>query len=435
MIRTLYRRLTLLFAGATSLILTLLLCVAFLYQDTQLKTQTEQAFLRYLTEIKHRLELDNSFSDEWLARIEMEGRLIVYIEDNERPLFFKGAWKPETPRESLVARAKGLALLERVDTSQSPFSYSSRETGIFSVKGDHRDTYLGSVVVVSTSQGFRSLVLLLDTAARREAGCLQKMLFFALEAFGVLALYLVSRKVVGRAVRPVEEYHQKQTEFVAAASHELRSPLAVIQTCASAMEAVPEEGAHMAEIIKRECIRTGRLVKSLLVLASLDAETEKKEEGREVVEADQVLLELLEAYEPLCESRKIALHLKLPRELLSTVQGDARWIYQILAIFLDNAIAYGCGKEHREIEILAEERGSQVMLYVRDHGPGIPKEWRQKIFERFSRMDASRHDKEHFGLGLGIAAELSRCMKAKITVEDTQGGGSTFGLILLKRSC
>jgi len=88
MIRKLSRRLTLLFAGVTSLILTLLLCVAFLYQDTQLETQTDQSFQRYLTEIKHRLELDSSLSDEWLARVEVEGRLIIYIEDNGRPLFF-----------------------------------------------------------------------------------------------------------------------------------------------------------------------------------------------------------------------------------------------------------------------------------------------------------------------------------------------------------
>ncbi|MCI8417828.1 MAG: HAMP domain-containing histidine kinase [Lachnospiraceae bacterium] len=432
MIRKLSRRLTLLFAGVTSLILTLLLCVAFLYQDTQLETQTDQSFQRYLTEIKHRLELDSSLSDEWLARVEVEGRLIIYIEDNGRPLFFRGAWKPETPRESLVARAKGLALLERVDTSQAPFSYSSRETGIFSVEGDQRDTYLGSVVVVSTDKGFRSLVLLWDTSARRETAKWQRLLFLGLETFGVLALYLVSRKVVGRAVRPVEEYHKKQTEFVAAASHELRSPLAVIQTCASAMEAVPEECIHMTEIIKRECTRTGKLVKSLLLLASLDAGTEASIQDGKAVEADQILLELLEAYEPLCQSRDMDLYLKLPPDLLPTVQGDARWIYQILAIFLDNAIAYGCGRENRIIELLAEEKGSRVVLSVRDHGSGVPEEWKQKIFERFSRMDASRHDKEHFGLGLGIAAELSERMGAELSVKDTPGGGSTFQIILRK---
>ena len=75
---------------------------------------------------------------------------------------------------------------------------------------------------------------------------------------------------------------------------------------------------------------------------------------------------------------------------------------------------------------MAERHGAKVLLAVRDHGPGISDIWKERIFERFSRVDASRKDKEHFGLGLGIAAALAERMQVRLEVMDTEGGGSTF---------
>ena len=227
MIQSLSRKLHLLFAGSTSLILTVLLCIAFLYQDNQLDSRTGSSFQSRLLDIRSRLELESKISDHWLSQMEGDGGLIIHIEDNGRPLSFRGAWEPRTDRETLIARAKGKALLEHVDTSQAPVSYTSRESSVFPMKGDHGDTYLGCVVVLARDS-FRTLTLLQDTTDLTMARRWQRVLFLGLELLGVLSLWLVSRKVVGRAVKPVEEYHRRQTEFVAAASPELRSPLAVI---------------------------------------------------------------------------------------------------------------------------------------------------------------------------------------------------------------
>ncbi len=452
MIQKLYRRLTLLFTGATSLVLLLLLCVAFFYQYHGMDSRTDTAFSNQLADLKSKLQLDSGIADSWLARMEAEKKYIIYMEENGRPLFFPGSWKPRTDRDVLIARAREQALLEHVDLSRRPFSYSVKESTVFYVKGDRGDTYLACGVVVSLDKGFRGMILLLDTTGQKRARQWQCFLFLLLELLGTAALYLVSRRLVRRAVKPVEEYHQKQTEFVAAASHELRSPLTVIQTCASAAIAMPEQAGHMADLIQRECARAGRLVKNLLLLASLDsmegtgkdkkghrygkAGTESKEEG---VEVDGILLKLLEAYEPLCESKAVRLRLRLPTEILPLAEGNSQWIYQILAIFLDNAIAYGCtgeeeGQGKDNIELAACCKGKQIAISVRDHGPGIPDEWKERIFERFSRMDPSRRDKDHFGLGLGIALSLAERMGAEVRAEDTAGGGSTFLLLLREKA-
>ena len=67
---------------------------------------------------------------------------------------------------------------------------------------------------------------------------------------------------------------------------------------------------------------------------------------------------------------------------------------------------------------------------VADHGKGIPDEEKERIFERFYQSDKSRKEKEHFGLGLSIARELTELQKGKLTLTDTQGGGCTFTLTL-----
>lgn len=452
MIKRMHRHLTLLFTVATGLILSLVLGITYFYQFKQNQSNTNLSFRNQFLDLTNKLELDSSFSDTWLARLESDGQLIIHIEENEQPLFFQGSWNPQTDRNTLVQMAKEEALKENVNISQRPFSFSMLTSSIFSLHGEHRDTYIGSAVVMSMEQGFRSMVLLADTTTQTNSYILQGLFFLGLEVLGIISLYLVSRYVVGRAVKPVEDYHRKQTEFVADASHELRSPLAVIQTCATAITTMPEQAPQMALSIRRESKRAGNLIKNLLLLASADSGALQSQ--IESVEADTILLQIYEAYEPLCQDKGILLKLKLPEELLPEVYGTKYWIYQIISILMDNAIAYGCmtshdkaveigdsiilnqlESKHRKTEIIinAEFTKKEVLLSIADHGPGIPNEHKSQVFNRFYQMDPSRKDKEHFGLGLSIANTLAKQMKANLVVEDTAGGGTTFVLHLLRR--
>ena len=81
-----------------------------------------------------------------------------------------------------------------------------------------------------------------------------------------------------------------------------------------------------------------------------------------------------------------------------------------------------------DLEIFVKKRN--VCYLVADHGNGIPDEEKERIFDRFYQSDKSRKEKEHFGLGLSIARELTELQKGKLTLTDTPGGGCTFCLIL-----
>lgn len=429
MIGTFTRRLTFLFTAATSAILTLVLGVSFFYQFRITGIQDLEHFQNQLLDLTHRLEGSSSLTDSWLAKLEADGHLIIHIEDNQIPLFFSGSWNPPTSRETLIRLAKEKALAEHVDTAVRPFSNSLNKTSIFTLKGEHGDTYRGNVLILSTENGFRSMILLEDTTVRRRALYLQTFVFCLLELFGILALYLISRHVIKKAALPIEEYHQKQTDFVAAASHELRSPLAVIQAGASAAAAAPGELTRMITLIQAECTRAGNLIRNLLLLASADSGSLGCD--MQPLEIDSLLLKLYESYEPLCLSRNIHLLLVLPDEFLPMVSGNRQWIYQILSILLDNAIAYGCSVGEKPIlQIKAETDRTHVALSVTDHGPGIAEEKKSFIFDRFYRGDSSRHDKDHTGLGLSIAQTLAGQMNCSVTLTDTPGGGCTFQIAL-----
>ena len=451
MIRRLRRRLTLLFAVPTSLILSLILCVLFAWQSSQSRNEQTLSLQNQILNLTYQLEGTYFFSDDWLASLEHDHRLIIHIEENNTPLFFSGSWEPRTKRDTLVDLAKEAALKEHIDTSIRPFSSTLQKSSIFTLQGENRDTYQAAVVVMATENGFRSLTLLSDITKLKRQEPFRLMLFLLLEACGILALFLVSRFVSARAVAPVAQYHQKQTDFIAAASHELRSPLAVIQNCAATSLSMPDQAEKMNRLILSECSRSGKLIRNLLRLTS--ANPQKVKLKREAVEIDLLLLKLFEAYEPLCSAKNIRLKLTLPDELLPKIDGNSQGISQILSIFLDNAIVYGCRRDDRScqpakaavspdcagdtvmtgrkpvIEIRAAAAGRKLAVCVLDHGPGIPDEQKALIFDRFYRSDASRKDKNHFGLGLSIAQSLAEQMGVGIEVLDTAGGGCTFRVL------
>lgn len=440
MIHRLRRRLMLLFAVPTSLILSLILCVLFFWQSSQSRNEQTVSLQNQILNLTYQLEGTYFFSDDWLASLEHDHRLIIHIEENNIPLFFSGSWEPRTKRETLVNLAKETALAEHIDTSMRPFSSTLQKSSIFTLEGENHDTYQGAVVVMATESGFRSLTLLSDITELERQEPWRLMLFLLMETLGVLALFLVSRFVSAKAVAPVAEYHQKQTDFIAAASHELRSPLAVIQNCAATGLSMPKQAEKMNRLILDECVRSGKLIRNLLRLTSSNPK-EMKQPG-ENVEIDLLLLKLFETYEPLCNAKSIRLKLTLPDELLPNVDGNAQGIQQMLSIFLDNAIAYGCGTSAASpdgkeripdkkpvIEIRVNTADRKLAVCVCDHGPGIPHEQKSLIFDRFYRSDVSRKDKEHFGLGLSIAQSLAEQMGVKIEVLDTEGGGCTFRVL------
>ena len=235
-----------------------------------------------------------------------------------------------------------------------------------------------------------------------------------------------------RAFEPTERVLQGQKDFIAAASHELKSPLAVIMAKVEDIQSIgntDSQAQNSLSVIDSECIRMSRLVQDMLLLASSDADKWTIE--RKVVNVDTFLITLYETYVSVYNQKAIHLELILDDEKYPPLFTDQERLFQILSIFLDNSIYHS--PENSIIEIRTAQTTKTLTFFVLDHGSGIADKDKPFIFNRFYCADKSRTDKSHFGLGLSIAHELSKMLSGKVTFNDTQGGGATFSLTLSQK--
>lgn len=208
------------------------------------------------------------------------------------------------------------------------------------------------------------------------------------------------------------------SQFAADASHEMRTPLAVIRTTAEiALRRArhPEEYREALHGIARESVKMTQLVEDLLLLA-------RHEGGSgEMATAHVYLHELLEAayreIAPIASEHGIVVQIYGPDECF--VRGNAPALQRLFVALLDNAIKYS----HRGEEVRAQVSAGEVS--IEDHGRGIEKQELPQIFRRFFRADAARTGSGH-GLGLAIAASIAKAHGAVIDVESAPGAGSCF---------
>lgn len=431
MIKELRKKLTLLFTATTGVILTLVVMGILVVSAREFHKKNLDMFQNQMLNITSRLQAGTTISCTWLSKLESDRRLIIHIEENGHPLLYPGSWEPVSGRDSLIARARETAMAEHINPSVRPVSSTMLRSSVFTVKGDHKDTYLGSVLVIPTRTGYQSLTLLAYKDPVSSVLYRQGLLFLLLNLAGIAALMLVSWVLVGKALKPIAENQKKQNEFIAAASHELRSPLAVIRSSLWAIRSAPEKQEQFMTNIHKECSRMSYLVGDMLLLASADA-------GRWTVRAalldmDTLLISVYERYETLCQDKGVSLCLDLPQSSLPKVKGDEKRMEQVLSILLDNALRYT--PKGRQICLSANVRTDRrrlsgekniLCLTVSDQGCGMDDEVKKHVFERFYRADGSRSDKQHYGLGLSIAKELVQLHGGTISVWDSDSGGASF---------
>lgn len=226
--------------------------------------------------------------------------------------------------------------------------------------------------------------------------------------------------------------------FVADASHELRTPLVSVRGYAElyrqgALTKKSEVQEAMGRI-ESEAIRMSLLVESLLTLARLD-ENQKLEATP--TDLAQLVRDLIAKDVPGKQGVKLTLlslsGAKLPADFKLEAEVNESQILQVLVNLIENAKRFSEPKSELEIAIGQKTEG-EVILEVIDHGEGIPKQLRDKVFERFYRADNSRNrDTGGTGLGLAIVKEIVALHKGRIEVRETPGGGATFRVKLPAR--
>ena len=221
------------------------------------------------------------------------------------------------------------------------------------------------------------------------------------------------------AVKPVDQAWQQQREFVAAASHELKTPLTVIMANAELMQD-PDYGEEsrikFVDNILVMSRQMRRLVEQLLTLARTDSAQAR--DTFAPVDLSTLVSRAVLAFEPVFYER--GLSLQVQKEDGITVNGDQSQLRQVLEILLDNAQKYARDKSDAQVSLRRWKKG-RCLLTVADQGDPIPPQERENIFKRFYRMDKARSSSGSFGLGLSIARGIVEEHRGRIWAESSGG--------------
>lgn len=389
----------------------ILLCMIVLCLSLSEKN-TEEQTLRNFTDTAHAVssyaEVQDQISDTWLRQMEADPNVHISVLDAGKPLFSMTLSQEKALLKNQFQQARDLAGL--------PLDQAGSR--LFAMEG-----YYAAVSVIPKQDSAMQLVLLYSMTEMEAKIHSQRVLVAFAYVCAILVLALFSWLFTGKMLRPIQENQRKQTDFIASASHELRTPLAAILSAASAMErAEPVQRIQFSHMVHKEGERMSRLIGDMLTLASSDSKD--WEMKKEKVDLDMLVLDAYEAQYPLMKEKGLTLELSLYEQDIPAMMLDADKIRQVISILLDNARNMTPASEKVELEVVG--RKNNVQIRISDTGPGVPDVEKQKIFDRFYRSELSRSSRNHFGLGLSIAAEIVKRHKGRIWVQDRPGGGAEF---------
>lgn len=243
-------------------------------------------------------------------------------------------------------------------------------------------------------------------------------IFIIITGIGLIFIFFISVLLANWTIKPVAKAWDQQKQFIADASHELKTPLTVISTntdvILSNSSDTVESQSKWLNYIKNETIRMTKLVNSLLYIAKYDAnETTilfKK------INLSNIISSICLQYEPLIYENNKKLITDIDNNI--TIMGDEDKIKQLLNILMDNALKYSLNNGIIKISIsLKKNKQSNVYITVSNSSETINKEQLNKIFDRFFRIDSSRNRKTGgSGLGLNIAKSIVEIHKGSINV-------------------
>ncbi len=227
-----------------------------------------------------------------------------------------------------------------------------------------------------------------------------------------------------------KKVEQMKNELVATVSHELRTPLTSMRASLSllvsgAVDGVPEEAGELIEIAHRHCERLVRMVNDML-------DVQKIESGEvQLVRADQPLLPILKDAAAAMRGHAGQAGVRIEcdcgdgdgdADLRANVDGDR--LTQVLTNLLSNAIKFS--PRGAAVALCLARRGDGIRISVFDRGPGIPANFRDRIFQRFAQADGEAERRQGSGLGLSISRNIVEEHGGRLDFADREGGGTEF---------
>lgn len=430
---------TIWYTVTTALILIAVMTAGYLYYRNQTLKQEKQTIENAISMVSYKLISSNIVEDSWISDQENLYHAIIHIEDNGLPFLYGVTEEQSKNRTAIIKKAKEKALSFGIDTTHYPIRFTDENiTPIFKISNKNGALYYACTSQIVNTNSWQTITIIKDFST-----ILDKLRFLAMLVLGIciLSIFLflcMSWYITGKMLAPLEENQQKQKEFIAAASHELRSPLAVIRATVYGIQNAMErkenrgeknwllEAKEQLSDMDQEAIRMSKLIDSLLTLAS--AGTGNWTIHKKKTDLETFLIEAYDSFSRLMILKHIKFDLILPENPLPEISFDADRILQVLRILMDNAITYT--PENSTIALRTGIQKQYIYLDVMDDGPGISDSHQKHIFDRFYQADFSRSDKNHFGLGLCIGKEIMELHGGGLIYLNDQCKGACFRILL-----
>lgn len=270
-----------------------------------------------------------------------------------------------------------------------------------------------------------TMYVFIDTTSREEILTTLIYSFLAVGLAMLVVLFFFSRFFANRSIEPVREAFEKQKQFIGDASHELKTPLAVINTNADVLLANRDESIRSQEkwlrYIKSETERMAKLTGDLLYLTEMDDSRSNMVQSR--FDLSDAVENVMLTMEAVVFEKDLTLNYEIEPAL--SIMGSREQIVQVTMILLDNAIKYANARG--QIDVSLKQEHGEIALSVSNTGEGIHAEHLPRVFDRFYRTDKSRtRSQGGHGLGLAIARSIVEQNKGRISVKSTVGEKTTF---------
>ena len=259
-------------------------------------------------------------------------------------------------------------------------------------------------------------VMIISVDCRTDISTLDTLLTITLVTifFCIIAVFVILIALSGKMLRPFAENREKQRRFITDAGHELKTPIAIIQSNTEVMEMIDGESKWLTNI-KQQTVRMNKLVKDLIELSKMDEQVLSEKEKQKII-FSEIVLNSVESFRVPSESKGITIKEEIAPHV--SVMGDLEDIIRLVGILLDNAIKYT--DDRKEIQVKLFSKGKKAVLSVSNTCKGLDKKNIAKFFDRFYRSDTSRNSNTGgYGIGLSMAQAIIQNHRGKLTVNYT----------------
>lgn len=241
----------------------------------------------------------------------------------------------------------------------------------------------------------------------------------------LIALLFISIYLTNKSIIPIKETFEKQKQFIADASHELKTPLAIIKTNTSLILSHPDDTiksqSKWINYINSQTDRMSELISEMLSLAKMD--TSENKLPLSPINISKVVESMILMFDAVLYENNIELETNISKNLF--INGDKESLKKLFSIIMDNAIKHT--NKNGNITVSLFSNKNKIKIIIRNTGEGIAPEHLERIFERFYRVDSSRNrETGGYGLGLSIANSIVKQHKGKIYAKSKIGEFTSF---------